>query len=153
LLTFGKAHDTGTKAGDPLEANAIGSVFAPNRDQPLYVGSVKSNLGHLEGASGLAGIIKATMSVESAKILPNMYFNTPNPAIDFKGLKIEVPTEVIDWNSETGVRRASVNSFGYGGSNAHVILENSREKPSVQRGRGQIASVKHQWLCARKFLP
>lgn len=133
LTNIYKAHGTGTKAGDPLEANAIGSVFAPNRDYPLYVGSVKSNLGHLEGASGLAGIIKATLSVDAGKILPNMHFNTPNPAIDFKGLKIEVPTEMIDWKSETGVRRASVNSFGYGGSNAHVILENYRPKASTLR--------------------
>lgn len=128
-----KAHGTGTAAGDPLEANAIGSVFAQDRDQPLYVGSVKSNLGHLEGASGLAGIIKATLSVGAGKILPNMHFNTPNPKIDFKKLKIEVPTEMIDWKTDTGVRRASVNSFGYGGSNAHVILENYRQKPSVLR--------------------
>lgn len=88
----------------------------------MIVGSIKSNLGHLEGASGLAGVIKATLSVESSKILPNIHFKTPNPAIDFKKLKIEVPTKVTEWNSE--VRRASVNSFGYGGSNAHVILEN-----------------------------
>lgn len=103
-------------------------MFAPDRDEPLFVGSIKSNVGHLEGASGLAGIIKATLSVDNGKILPNMHFNTPSPKIDFKGLKIKVPTELIDWKSENGVRRASVNSFGYGGSNAHVILENYRPK-------------------------
>ena len=124
-----EAHGTGTQAGDPREAKAIGSVFGPDRDEALYVGSIKSNVGHLEGASGLAGIIKATLSVDNGKILPNMHFNTPSPKIDFEGLKIRVPTKVIDWKSENGVRRASVNSFGYGGSNAHVILENYREKP------------------------
>ena len=124
-----EAHGTGTQAGDPREAKAIGSVFGPDRDEPLYVGSIKSNVGHLEGASGLAGIIKATMSVDNGKILPNMHFNTPSPKIDFEGLKIKVPTQLIDWKSENGVRRASVNSFGYGGSNAHVILENYRPKP------------------------
>lgn len=124
-----KAHGTGTKAGDPLEANAIGSVFAPGRNKPLVVGSIKSCMGHLEGASGLAGVIKASLSVEKGKILPNMHFETPNPNIDFEDLKITVPTKVMDWNSENGVRRASINSFGYGGSNAHVILENYRQRP------------------------
>lgn len=119
-----EAHGTGTAVGDPIEAAAIGSVFAPIRDEPLYVGSIKSNLGHLEGAAGLAGIVKATMAIEAAKILPNMHFNTPNPSIDFEALKIAVPTEVMDWKSATGRRRASVNSFGYGGSNAHAIIEN-----------------------------
>ncbi|EKG19785.1 Beta-ketoacyl synthase [Macrophomina phaseolina MS6] len=123
-----EAHGTGTKAGDPIEANAIGSVFAQARSTPLMVGSIKSNVGHLEGASGLAGIIKATMSVEAAKIFPNMHFNTPNPEIDFDRLKIKVPTELCDWETATGLRRASINSFGYGGSNAHVILENYRPR-------------------------
>jgi len=68
------------------------------------------------------------LSVDNGKILPNMHFNTPSPKIDFEGLKIRVPTELMDWKSENGVRRASVNSFGYGGSNAHVILENYRPK-------------------------
>ncbi|GME30265.1 uncharacterized protein K452DRAFT_301651 [Neofusicoccum parvum] len=123
-----EAHGTGTRAGDPIEARAIGSVFAAARTTTLMVGSIKSNLGHLEGASGLAGIIKAALSVEAAKIFPNMHFNTPNPDIDFARLKITVPTQLADWPSATGLRRASVNSFGYGGSNAHVILENYRPR-------------------------
>ena len=136
-----ECHGTGTKAGDPIEANAIGSVFAPGRQRPLYVGSIKSNLGHLEGASGLAGVTKALLSVESGKILPNMHFDTPNPAIDFEGLKIKVATELTDWPAAAhDVRRASVNSFGYGGSNAHVILENY--KPTAAALPQQIASPK-----------
>lgn len=77
----------------------------------------------------MVAIIKATMSLERAKILPNMHFTNPSPAIEFEKLKIQVPTSVIDWTSETGVRRASVNSFGYGGSNAHAILENYQNRP------------------------
>ncbi|VUC30980.1 unnamed protein product [Clonostachys rosea] len=126
-----EAHGTGTKAGDPIEANAIGSVFASSRDTPLYVGSIKSNLGHLEGASGLAGVIKAVMSVSTGKILPNMHFETPNPDIDFKLLKIKVPTEVMDWPHDKPMRRASVNSFGYGGSNSHAIIENYSPARSI----------------------
>lgn len=124
-----EAHGTGTKAGDPIEAKAIGSVFAPSREEPLLVGSVKSNVGHLEGASGLAGVIKAVLSIETGKVLPNMHFNKPNPEIDFKGLKIQVPTEIMDFPvNSSGVKRASVNSFGYGGSNSHVILQEYRPK-------------------------
>ncbi|CAI6031548.1 unnamed protein product [Clonostachys chloroleuca] len=126
-----EAHGTGTKAGDPIEANAIGSVFASTRDTPLYVGSIKSNLGHLEGASGLAGVVKAVMSVSTGKILPNMHFETPNPDIDFKLLKIKVPTEVTDWPHDKPIRRASINSFGYGGSNSHAIIENYSSSRSM----------------------
>jgi len=119
-----QAHGTGTKAGDPREAKAIGTVFSVNREEPLIVGSIKSHIGHLEGASGLAGFIKATMTVEKGKVLPNMHFNKPNPEIDLAALKIRIPTEVEEWKVTNGPRRASVNSFGYGGANAHVIVEN-----------------------------
>ena len=136
-----EAHGTGTKAGDPREALGIGSVFAADRSEPLWVGSIKPNIGHLEGASGLAGLIKSMMSVEKGKILPNMHFNTPNPDIDFEGLKIRVPQEVIDWNPENGIRRASVNSFGFGGSNAHVVLENYQKPQRQLRIPGSAASA------------
>ncbi|KAL8725318.1 MAG: hypothetical protein Q9166_007424 [cf. Caloplaca sp. 2 TL-2023] len=118
-----EAHGTGTAAGDPRETRAIGAVFAGSRDQPLNVGSVKTNIGHLEGASGLAGIIKATLSLEHKTIPPNMHFESPNPEIDFDNWKIAVPTKPKHWQSTNGLRRASINSFGYGGTNAHVILE------------------------------
>ncbi|KOS23077.1 Nonribosomal peptide synthetase 14 [Escovopsis weberi] len=119
-----EAHGTGTAAGDPLETRAIGAVFAPGREQPLYVGSVKTNVGHLEGASGLAGVIKTTMALEKGLIPPNMHFRTPNPKIDFENWKIAVPTEMMQWRVPEGIaRRASINSFGYGGTNAHVVLE------------------------------
>ncbi|TWU76947.1 t1pks [Metarhizium rileyi] len=123
-----EAHGTGTAAGDPIETRAIGVVFAAGRDEPLYVGSVKTNIGHLEGASGLAGVIKTTMALENRYIPPNMHFNTPNPKIDFKNWKITVPTKLVEWRVPEGVpRRASVNSFGYGGTNAHVVLEEYSE--------------------------
>ncbi|KAK3681229.1 polyketide synthase [Podospora appendiculata] len=127
-----ESHGTGTKVGDPIEANAIGSVFASTRTAPIYVGSIKSNLGHLEGASGLAGVIKAAMQVQAGKILPNMHFQNPNPEINFSLLNIVVPTSVVDWKSATGLRRASVNSFGYGGANAHVIIENYRPRTQIE---------------------
>ncbi|QGA16531.1 hypothetical protein EYB26_004198 [Talaromyces marneffei] len=132
-----EAHGTGTRVGDPIEAKAIGSIFAPGRDRPLVVGSLKSNLGHLEGASGLAGVIKATLTIESGKIMPNMHFNVPNPSIDFENLKLKVPTEIMDWNDPR--RRASINSFGYGGTNAHVVLENY--KPTQQLSNGDSDDI------------
>ena len=124
-----EAHGTGTQAGDPRETRAIGAVFAPNRSEPLHVGSVKTNIGHLEGASGLAGIIKTTLALEEHKIPPNMLFNNPNPNIDFENWKIAVPTKAVDWKPTHGIRRASINSFGYGGTNSHAILEGYNAPP------------------------
>ena len=96
------------------------------------MGSVKTNIGHLEGASGLAGIIKATLSLENQKIPPNMHFNSPNPEIKFDDWKITVPTTSKDWHSPNGIRRASINSFGYGGTNAHVILEGYQHSKPIE---------------------
>ncbi|KAK5987499.1 Hybrid PKS-NRPS synthetase pynA [Cladobotryum mycophilum] len=127
-----EAHGTGTAAGDPLETRSIGAVFAPGRDQPLYVGSVKTNIGHLEGASGLAGVIKTTLALQKGIIPPNMHFKTPNPKIDFENWKIAVPTKMIEWKVPEGVaRRASINSFGYGGTNAHVVLEEYAQDAAI----------------------
>jgi acyl transferase domain-containing protein/NADPH:quinone reductase-like Zn-dependent oxidoreductase len=130
---FFEAHGTGTKAGDPREARAIGSVFAtPTRTEPLFLGSVKTNIGHLEGAAGLIGVIKAVLALEQQVIPPNMLFEDPNPEILFEEWKIRVPTTEKPWTVENGKsRRASVNSFGYGGANAHVILEEYPSRQSV----------------------
>lgn len=86
-----EAHGTGTRAGDPRETRAIGAVFAPGREDYLHIGSVKSNIGHLEGASGVAALIKATLSLERGKILPNMHFKTPNPNIKLRNGSSKCP--------------------------------------------------------------
>ncbi|KAL6694280.1 hypothetical protein J3F84DRAFT_395947 [Trichoderma pleuroticola] len=131
---FFEAHGTGTKAGDPKEAAAIYESFGRHKsasDTPLYVGSIKTVIGHLEGSAGLAGLLKASGSIQNGVIAPNLLFQRLNPDIEpfYKGL--QVPTEVIPWPKlPAGVpRRASVNSFGFGGSNAHVILEEYRGPP------------------------
>ena len=147
--SYFEAHGTGTPAGDPREMRAIGSVFASSRTQPLNVGSIKTNIGHLEGASGLAGVIKTTLSLEAGKILPNMHFNVPNPDIDFKQWKVTVPTQITDWEPVNGVRRASINSFGYGGSNAHIILQGV-EKESE---RLLTSDVTEKGLCRPFLMP
>lgn len=122
---FFECHGTGTKVGDPNETRAVGHVFATQtRKQDLVIGSIKSNVGHLEGAAGLAGMIKAVLAIENARIPPQMHFDRPNPDIKFEEWRLKVPTEALSW-PETGgkPRRASLNSFGYGGANAHAVLE------------------------------
>lgn len=119
-----EAHGTGTLVGDPIEAKAIGSVFRPFRSSqdPLYIGSIKANVGHLEGASALAGVVKAILSIERGKIPPTALFKAINPAIDTEFYNIAIPTKCLPW-PRPGVRRVSVNSFGQGGTNGHVILD------------------------------
>src|SRR4051795_5542354 len=120
-----EAHGTGTPVGDPIELNAIGEVVGRRRppEAPCIVGSVKTNIGHLEAASGVAGLIKAALSLKHGQIPPNLHFATPNPDIPFEALKLRVPQTVEQW-PDTGAapHLAGVNSFGFGGTNAHVIL-------------------------------
>ncbi|KAL4910615.1 hypothetical protein BDW74DRAFT_184453 [Aspergillus multicolor] len=121
-----EAHGTGTAVGDPTESRGIGAVFRPHRSQeePLYLGSVKSNIGHLEGGSGIAGVIKVILSLEKGIIPPvSDYYKRLNPRIDAEHLHVQVVSEPIPW--PTGLRRASVSSFGFGGANSHVILDDA----------------------------
>ena len=123
---FFEAHGTGTPLGDPLEASAIKSVFKEFRspEQPLYIGAVKSNIGHLEAASGVAGMIKSIMILEKGIMCPNTSFEKVNPKIPVKQWNIAFPLENTPWPQE-GLRRLSLNSFGYGGSNAHCVIEDA----------------------------
>ncbi|KAL9623322.1 MAG: hypothetical protein Q9160_002429 [Pyrenula sp. 1 TL-2023] len=120
-----EAHGTGTPVGDPIEASAIGNAFKDRKDEkPLYIGAVKSNLGHLEGASGIAGVLKALLVLEHGTIPPNANFENLNPRIDRRALHIEFPRAETPWPS-MGMRQASINSFGFGGTNAHVVLNDA----------------------------
>ncbi|KAI5921037.1 putative polyketide synthase [Camillea tinctor] len=121
-----EAHGTGTQLGDLTEAKALGRVFKSSRSSksPLYIGSVKANIGHLEGGSGLASILKSILILEKGIIPPNALFEKLNPRINARTLNIQVPTSCIPWPSD-GLRRISVNSFGFGGSNGHVILDDA----------------------------
>ncbi|KAK4212160.1 hypothetical protein QBC37DRAFT_288666 [Rhypophila decipiens] len=123
---FFEAHGTGTPVGDPIEIKAIGRVFRSHRsaEEPLYVGSVKSNIGHLEGASGLAGIIKAILVLEKGVVPPNAMLEKVNPDIDAPFYNIEIPAASKPW-PVNHLRRVSVNSFGFGGSNTHVVLDDA----------------------------
>ncbi|MBC9208732.1 polyketide synthase, partial [Roseomonas aerophila] len=120
-LAYFEAHGTGTQAGDPVESWAIGRALARGRATPLPVGSVKTNIGHLEPASGIAGLLKAMLVLEKGVLPPNLHFNNPNPNIDFAGLNIRIPTAAESIVTGPG-SLAGVNSFGFGGTNATVLL-------------------------------
>lgn len=120
-----ECHGTGTPVGDPLEVNAVARVFGPSQ-KGIFIGSVKPNLGHSEGASGLTSLVKAVLSLEKRIIVPNIKFNSPTPKIPWKEARLTVPTEPVPFPK--GYRdRISVNSFGLGGANAHAILESVAE--------------------------
>jgi len=124
MVDYVEAHGTGTAAGDPIEAQSIGKVIGKcqNRKGVCYVGSVKTNIGHLEPASGIAGLIKLSLAMSHEIIPPNIHFRTPNPKIDFDDLRLKVPTEPIDWPVTTKGRYAGINSFGFGGTNGSLIF-------------------------------
>ncbi len=118
-----EAHGTGTKVGDPIEMKALGAVLGENR-QPgdnCLVGSVKTNIGHTETAAGIAGIIKVALAFKHKQIPPSLHFNTPNPAINFAESKLQVVTELTPWLQDKPMI-AGVNSFGFGGTNAHIVM-------------------------------
>ncbi|GJC80768.1 highly reducing polyketide synthase azaB [Colletotrichum liriopes] len=123
-----EAHMTGTPTGDPIEASAISRVFslARSTDDPVLVGSIKTNLGHLEASSGIAGVIKAIMMVKHGIIPPSLNYEKANPKIDMQALKVKVPLTVQDW-PQGMPRRVSVNNYGYGGTNGHVIIDGLAE--------------------------
>ncbi|PQE27778.1 polyketide synthase protein [Rutstroemia sp. NJR-2017a BVV2] len=122
-VQFVEAHGTGTLAGDTAEIGAIASVFCdPRRPDTLVVGSIKSNIGHLESSSGLAGLVKTVLAIEKGLIPPNADFCNPKTELQMDKWNIRVPTKVEIW-PPSEIRRASINSFGYGGTNAHAILE------------------------------
>ncbi|KAI2464634.1 putative polyketide synthase [Annulohypoxylon bovei var. microspora] len=141
---FFEAHGTGTRIGDPREARAIGSAFREHRsdEDPLYVGAVKSNVGHLEGASGLAGVIKTVLVLEKGIIPPNTNFRELNPKIDAKFLRLEFPQESYPWPT-LGLRRASVNSFGFGGANTHIVIDDAYNYLKLRSLKAKHCTVSH----------
>ncbi|MFO0939502.1 MAG: type I polyketide synthase [Pirellulales bacterium] len=127
-IQYVEAHGTGTPVGDPIEANAIGSVIGQGRsgDDRCWVGSVKTNIGHLEAGAGMASLLKVALALHHRKIPQNLHFQKANPAINFESLGLRVPTQTVTWNSPIA-RLAGINGFGYGGANAHVIVEQAPE--------------------------
>ena len=120
-----EAHGTGTALGDPIEVQAAGAVYGAARDadRPLLIGSVKTNIGHLESASGVAGLIKVVLSLQHEMLPKSLHFETPSPHIPWDSLPVRVVDEAIPWQANGRPRRAGVSSFGFTGTNAHVLIE------------------------------
>ena len=136
-----EAHGTGTPLGDPIEARALAAVFADShsREHPLRIGSVKTNFGHTESASGVAGLIKTALSLHRDEIAPQIHFEQPSPHIDWAHLPLQVVTRRTAWPRGERPRRAGVSSFGLSGTNAHILLE---EAPAA---RSRAADQTHEF--------
>ena len=128
-ITYIEAHGTGTKLGDPIEIQALTQAFGNSKEKYCAIGSVKSNVGHLDTAAGVLGFIKTVLSLKYRQLLPSLHYNKSNPNIDFDNSPFYVNTNLKTWNSKYPLR-AGVSSFGIGGTNAHVILE---EAPEIER--------------------
>ena len=133
-IAYVEAHGTGTAVGDPVETGAIGRVLGHREasQEPLVIGSVKGNLGHLETGSGMAGLAKVLLTLQNRRIYPNLHFETPNPAIDFKALGLRIATQIEPLPKVNGLPLVGINSFGFGGTNAHVVLEGCAETDQTQ---------------------
>ncbi|CZI64824.1 TPA: SDR family NAD(P)-dependent oxidoreductase [Legionella pneumophila subsp. pneumophila] len=134
-ISYIEAHGTGTPLGDPIEVDAINKVYGHqrNKENPLYLGTVKTNIGHLESASGVAGVIKTVISLQRKTIYKNLNFNKLNPNIKLDGTQLAL--EKTNWNTNTKLNYAAVNAFGFSGTNAHVILAEfpKEEKPKTSK--------------------
>jgi acyl transferase domain-containing protein len=141
-VQYAEAHGTGTPVGDPIEATALGTVLGVGRaeGQRLLMGSVKSNIGHTESAAGVVSLIKVALSLQHGVIPPNLHFHTPNPAIPFDALNLRVPTAITRW-PETGAapRRAMINSFGFGGTNGSMVVE---EAPTISAPSAEDQTIR-----------
>jgi amino acid adenylation domain-containing protein/non-ribosomal peptide synthase protein (TIGR01720 family) len=130
-ISYVETHGTGTILGDPIEVEALTRAFRRKTDKKGYcaIGSVKTNIGHLDTAAGVAGFIKTVLSIKHKELFPSLHFEKPNPKIDFENSPFYVNTKLSKWQTDDTPRRAGVSSFGIGGTNAHLILE---EAPSIE---------------------
>jgi phthiocerol/phenolphthiocerol synthesis type-I polyketide synthase B len=142
-VDYVEAHGTGTLLGDPIEARALGTVLGKGRPEqsPLLIGTAKSNLGHLEAAAGMAGLIKAVLAVQRASIPANLHFHNPNPHIPFGQLRLKVVAEQQNWPHTSHPRRAGISSFGFGGTNAHAVIEQAPAAVPVLREPDRAATT------------
>lgn len=131
-IEYIEAHGTGTSLGDPIEARALAHVFGADRPvaAPLRVGSVKTNIGHAESAAGIAGLIKVVLALQRGRIPKSLHLTKLNPLIDWTGLPLEVASEAKPWNRPPGSRMAGVSSFGFSGTNAHIVLSDYVPEPA-----------------------
>ncbi len=129
-IDYIEAHGTGTPLGDPIEAQALNSVFSNHRDRPLWIGSVKTNIGHVEGAAGIAGLIKMVLSLQHEALPKHLHFEKINPLINLEAVPIKIPLELTPWLKGSKPRLGGISSFGISGTNAHVIVEEAPAQAS-----------------------
>jgi 8-amino-7-oxononanoate synthase len=146
-----EAHGTGTKIGDPVEMEALGRVLVEGRPvgSDCAIASVKTNIGHAETAAGVAGLIKTALCLKHRQIPANLHFEIPNPAIDFEHLPFRVPTALIPWPHSGDTALAGVNSFGFGGTNAHVVMAEAPASEDPQSCES-LLPVSHVLTCSAK---
>ncbi len=139
-IQYVEAHGTGTPLGDPVEVAALTRAFRPGTSRTGYcaLGSVKTNVGHLDAAAGVTGLIKAVLALTHREIPPTLHFRSPNPEIDFAGSPFYVNTALAEWKEGAAPRRAGVSSFGMGGTNAHVVLEEAPPAPPAGSHRARF---------------
>lgn len=130
---YAETHGTGTTIGDPIEVGALGKVLGKGRTSPLVIGSVKTNIGHLEQAAGIAGLIKVLLSLKNETLPAHLHFNTLNPLISLDEIPAEVPVEQVPWPANAGKRIATVSGFSFGGVNAHLVVEEPPVKAASDR--------------------
>ncbi|XP_059155767.1 phenolphthiocerol/phthiocerol polyketide synthase subunit C-like [Physella acuta] len=135
-IEYIEAHGTGTVAGDKAEANALGEFFLSKHSSRVrYMGSVKTNIGHLEAAAGVVGLIKVLLMMKHSKIVPSLFAENLNPNIDFNKLHLQVPTKAVEWSTKNKV--ACINSFGFGGSNSHAVIKSFNNVSTAESQRGE----------------
>jgi acyl transferase domain-containing protein len=138
-VNYIEAHGTGTLLGDPIELEALGAIFGGDSflEKPLIVGSVKTNIGHLEAAAGIASLIKVVLALQHEEIPPHLHLHDPNPHVNWDKLSIEIPTKPIPWPRGERQRIAGISSFGFSGTNAHVVLAEAPLRRKKEKGKRQ----------------
>jgi len=155
LTGYFEVHGTGTAVGDPLEVHAVSLAMNQQRDSekdgPLLLGAVKTNIGHSEASSGLSAVIKAVLAVERGIIPPTYGLKNPSPSIKWDEWQVSVPTKPVPFPAHLPVRRVSINSFGYGGTNAHIIVEGAEPLIPLFSPKGNVKAAPYTYHDDKKF--